>query len=738
MNIYRTVAGVLLLAITMTMTLSGCGAKPESSITPVALSPDLVAARQQRQQIVQDKLPIHSNRQILFGDLHVHTTLSPDAFITSLPLMQGDGLHPPADACDFARFCSALDFWSINDHAEGITPQRWQQTKDAIRQCNAVSGDSTRPDTVAFLGWEWSQVSHYDKSKHYGHKNVIFLDTDEDKVPQRSIAAPRASLGKSPVGTLAQWAMAAMDFDNRELYLGINDYYQAIDDTPLCEQGVDTRELPANCLETAADPKELFAKLKQWGFDNIVIPHGNAWGMNTPPGTTFDKQLSAEQHDADTQILFEAYSGHGNSEQYRQWRAVDYDAQGSASCPAVSDNYSPCCRRAGEIIYQRCLQAGQSEAECASRDRAAQQHYVDAGVSGHLTVPGAKVDDWLNCGQCEDCFNPSMDHRPGTTAQYALAITNFDNPEKPRRFEFGLIASSDNHRGRAGTGYKEFARHAMTEANGPTSISMAENNSSDQREPMPYSVPLAEAGEVGLNRKRNMERQSSFFMTGGLVAVHSDGRERDNIWQGLKNRQVYGTSGDRILLWFDLLEGENIVPMGSIVSSHETPRFRVSAAGAFKQLPGCPQNVQHSMGLERLQNLCRGECYNPSDERKLITRIEVVRIQPQEVPGEDINDLIQDPWRSFDCPASAEGCSIEFEDPQFVTGKRETRYYVRAIQEPSAAVNAGGLRCEYNPQGECIAVDPCFGDARTPASDDCLAPNEERAWSSPIYLRWGQ
>src|SRR5262249_21377910 len=84
--------------------------------------------------------------RILFGDLHVHTTWSIDAFVYSLPIFGGDGAHPPADACDFARHCSQLDFFSINDHAEGLTPERWRRTIESIRECNARAGDASDPD----------------------------------------------------------------------------------------------------------------------------------------------------------------------------------------------------------------------------------------------------------------------------------------------------------------------------------------------------------------------------------------------------------------------------------------------------------------------------------------------------------------------------------------------------------------------------------------------------------------
>ncbi len=675
-----------------------------------------------------------NERQILFGDLHVHTTFSPDAFIMSVPITGGSGLRPPADACDFARYCSSLDFWSINDHAEGITPRRWAETRESIRECNAVAGDPTNPDMVTFLGWEWSQVNT-DPGKHYGHKNVIFLDTEDARVPARSIAAPRAQLARAPIGRGAQWMMALMDFDNRDFYFGIQQYYDEVAETPICPDDVDTRELPRDCLEIARDPRELFTKLDQWGFDSLVIPHGNSWGMNTPAGTTFDKQLNRAQHDPERQILFEVYSGHGNSEEYRDWRAAVRGADGNLYCPEPANGYLPCCWRAGEIIRERCERAGAASDDCEQRAVEARQNFVDAGNSGHLTVPGQQVTDWLDCGTCPDCFNEPMDHRPATSGQYALAITDFEQPGEPFNFRFGFIGSSDNHRSMAGTGYKELQRKKFTEAFGASNERMARRQMGDNREPAPYSVSLEEGG-LNLANLRNMERQNSFWLTGGLVAAHSSGRDRGAIWDSLKRREVYATSGDRILLWFDLLRDGARLPMGSEVDSAESPRFRVSAVGAFRQQPGCPEHARNALGDERLEWLCGGECYNPGDERLRIERIEVIRIRPQQSPSEPVGPLIEDPWRSFDCPDDPLGCTVEFEDDEFVSAGREAIYYARAVQEATPMINADNVRCEYSEQGDCIAVNPCYGDYRTADDEDCLAEAEQRAWSSPIFVTY--
>jgi hypothetical protein len=729
--------------VVVVLALAGCRGEHEGPGTitqgrvPAADLSRRAAAQDAARAALEPAAP-GPEKQILFGDLHVHTTFSADAFVRSLPMLQGDGAHPPADACDFARFCSALDFWSINDHAEAISPRHWKETRESIRQCNALAGDPNNPDVVAFLGWEWTQVGLTPET-HYGHKNVIFRDTADDRVPSRPISA----LDQNLVGALRRPAplwqriqFPLFDWSNRQRYFDFAEYTTELVDTPICPEGIDTRQLPLDCSETAPTPKILFEKLGQWDFDTIVIPHGNTWGFYTPPGSSWDKQLAGPQHDPERQTLIEVFSGHGNSEEFRPFEDGTIGADGAPSCPDPTPGFLPCCFQAGEIVRNRCGDV--PLAECERRVADARRNYVRAGATGRATLPWATPQDWQDCGQCRDCFLPAFNYRPKSSAQYALAISNFDDPGKPRRFRFGFIASSDNHSARPGTGYKEFARRHMTEAAGARDeawrLRLLAGPTAAEGQSVAFDPTQPAKGTQNF-QILDFERQASFFLTGGLVAVHSPGRDRDNIWNAMRRREVYGTSGDRILLWFDLVNAPGgTAPMGSEVTLATTPRFRVRAAGAFEQQAGCPDWARSTLGEERLTRLCRGECYNPGARRKRITHVDVVRIRPQVRPGEPVASLIEDPWKRLPCPPG-DGCAVEFDDPEFATADRETIYYVRAVEEPSEAVNAANLRCRYDTAGRCVAMDICYGDYRTPYDEDCLAPNAERAWSSPIYVR---
>jgi len=436
-------------------------------------------------------------------------------------------------------------------------------------------------------------------------------------------------------------------------------------------------------------------------------------------------------HDPERQTLIEIYSGHGDSEVYRDWRAVEIADDGSLTCPEPRADYLPACWRAGEIIRERCLAEPLGAEECERRAREARNHAAQAGVAGHRTVPGARVADWLDAGQCRDCQEPAFNYRPKSSVQYIMALRNFDGPE-PRSFRFGFLASSDNHSARPGTGYKEVARTEFTETRFGNFVHTPIGDPGDQQ-PEARSRPIEVKTIEAPFRVWETERQASFFLNGGLAAVHASGRSRDAIWEALERREVYGTSGPRILLWFDLLNAPSgsPAPMGSELAMAESPIFQVRAVGSFAQKPGCSNDATGSMTPERLARLCRGECYNPSDRRRLISRIEVVRIRPQEEASENVAVLIDDPWKTLDCPPDPSGCQVAFSDEQFVGSGRDALYYVRAIEAPSLAVDADPLGCTRDAAGRCVDVDPCFG---RPAADDCLAETEERAWSSPIFV----
>ena len=674
-------------------------------------------------------------KRILFGDLHVHTTYSLDAFLGNLPILEGEGTHPVSDACNFARFCANLDFFSVTDHAEFLTRREWEETIDSLRNCSEISKVKDEDGIIPLAGWEWTQTSLNPKD-HYGHKNVILKSLDKD-IPSRPIGAPDhiffQGIVDAPIYTI--YGALLYDYKNMSNYFNYRQRQLIIQSQEYCEEDEHVRDLPLDCLERAEKPSDLYRKLDEWGVESLVIPHGSAWGNTSPPMASWVNQLNSKEHNQKYQNLIEIFSGHGNSEEFRPWESFRVE-NGEYVCPAPNESYLPDCFQAGEIIKERCRISAGSDEICNIRASEARQNFTKSNPFGLLTIPNSRPEEWLDSGQCKDCYLPAFEYRPKSSVQYALALRNFSD-QGTQPYRFGFIGSSDNHSSKPGTGYKEINRIKNTDSNYKSSNSIMNLQNNVRNYAIPRSQEINLEQMIDRTRPSQPERVSSFLYTGGLIATHVVQKNRDSLWDSLNNREVYATSGERILLWFDLINHPSgqIKPMGSEFLMRDNPKFKVRALGSQKQMPGC--SLENEIDENILNKLCNGECFNPIDERNNISRIEIIRIRPQTYPDEPIETLIEDPWKVLECEPSQEGCMVEFEDPNFTDANREIIYYVRAIQEPSLTIGAANFACDLDESGKCLKVNFC-GDAEGQGEGDCLSESEERAWSSPIFVQYAE
>ena len=105
--IFVIVAAVLVpLVYIAGIAFNGYGVVEDIGLIRAQAIPAEVRVQQDSAQVQAAKnLGVEVPKQILFGDLHVHTTFSSDAFRMSLPMVQGDGTHPGPR---FSTVCATL------------------------------------------------------------------------------------------------------------------------------------------------------------------------------------------------------------------------------------------------------------------------------------------------------------------------------------------------------------------------------------------------------------------------------------------------------------------------------------------------------------------------------------------------------------------------------------------------------------------------------------------------------
>ncbi len=221
------------------------------------------------------------------------------------------------------------------------------------------------------------------------------------------------------------------------------------------------------------------------------------------------------------------------------------------------------------------------------------------------------------------------------------------------------------------------------------------------------------------------------FNPGGLMVAWAEENARDSIFDAMRRREVYGTSGTRPLLRFfggwdypdSLCQRSDFaaagyaggVPMGGDLrrrpSDDATPTFAVWAL----RDPGTA--TQESVGLQRVQ-VIKGWLDG-----------DVLREQVYDVAGDANNGASVDPRTCAPTGVGSDSLCAVWQDPDFDSTQRAF-YYVRVLENPTCRWSAWA----------CLerGVD-CRDPASVPADlDVCCDPRhrktiQERAWSSPIW-----
>jgi len=551
-------------------------------------------------------------KQVYFGDLHVHTGWSLDAFAFGVTAN-------PEDAYQFAKGVAIdhaagysiqlrrpLDFIAVTDHAEYLG-------------VFATMADSSHPLSRTALAKDlYSQdSSRFERAINY-MRNSVFND-----LPMTEF------LGDTLIKDM--WARsvgyAEKHYEPGEFTTFIAYEWSATPDAANLHRNVIFKGGPGEVPSRPFSARDSQSPSKLWSYlDSARASHGD---------------VLAIPHNA-------------NLSDGRMFPAFDSENTDAMATAAQ--------RRRNEPVMEITQIKGTSE-----------------------THPLLSPDDgWADFELLEELMGgqPRKGKTSGSYAREALkqgllfTRAGVENP-----YQFGFVGASDSHN----------ASSATEEDNYSGKIGLGDGTPEKRRE----------GGSVN---STNLQYSAS-----GLTGVWAERNTREAIFEALRRREIFATSGSRIILQFQALPqhtGASHIPMGGQVAPSALPiQFH---ARAFMDPDGAR--------LQRLQ-LVKGWVQN-GQLHESVTDIACSGLQnPDPKTGRCVQEEYSLDINSCEADSKAGSTSLEanWKDPYF-DAKEAAFYYLRVLEQPSCRWSSwDALRSGWVPPAEVPTK------------------IQERAWSSPIW-----
>lgn len=641
-----------------------------------------------------------------FGELHLHTSNSFDSFLI------GNDCYGPAEALDFAKNGSEIELAPLDSNCESMRTE--------------LPGTTRLRRTLDF-------AAVTDHSEFFGELAVC---TD----PQYSM--PLAQGYNQPICQSTRLAVDNEDESSVDAtilafgaYIGVLDstmpeHFDLCDDADCTTGAGDTWQASIDATESANEQCEFtaFIGYEYSAYPNSSMLHRNVIfrGSEVPalPISYVDAITAEQLHDQlraqcldndsiDCDVIAIAHNSNASAgEMY-----TDTSLVASAAAAQARADIEPLIEISQAKGTSECLSDFTGTDEFCDFE----SYYEQPVCTGQPSDPAECIPLCVSPGNPEACASPYNYVRD--VLKLGLSVADENGGTNP--YTLGFVGGTDNHN--ATSIVEEDQYYGHTGVVESTWDQLLGNN-----EDVNDGDPLK-------------------FGPGALTVAWAEENTRGAIFDALRSRETYATSGTRPVVRFfgapeldeDMCDSATFasdgyaagVPMGGeLVGLADAPSFAVfAAADPDICAPGmpCPQTLTSAAYLERIQ-VIKGWVGEGGELMEEVYDVACAYGDPVdgECPAPPPDLLDEDTCTPDLTQGATELCTV-WTDPDF-DPEEQAFYYVRVLENPTCRWST--YHCNDN---NVDVANDCPLPADDPFAGCCQVQRsiQERAWSSPIWAK---